>query len=125
MRVPAPIPELPVDDLESAGAFYRQKLGFSVDWVYQDLLAGVSRDDARIYLRKRTGEESRSGYKVLIWINLDSVTAVDELYEDWKRNGVPIADALETSAYNLRQFIAEDADGNQLRVFHDLGPSQN
>jgi hypothetical protein len=32
-------------------------------------------------------------------------------------------DELQTAAYNLREFTAQDLDGNRLRVFFDLGPS--
>jgi predicted lactoylglutathione lyase len=121
MHFPPPVPELPVTDLRVAGEFYRQKMGFSVDWVYQDWLSGISRDDSRIFLRKRTDEENTTRYSAVIWLNLNHSAAVDQLYEEWKANGVPIAHGLETSDYNLRQFIAEDADGNSFRVFHDLG----
>jgi predicted lactoylglutathione lyase len=121
MPLPPPVPELPVSDLQSAGEFYRHKMGFSVDWVYQDYLSGISRDDARIFLRKRTAAEVDDGYSVLIWLNLNSVAEVDRLYDEWTRNGVPIMHDLETSDYSLRQFVARDADGNLIRVFHDLG----
>jgi predicted lactoylglutathione lyase len=121
MRFPPPVPELPVTDLQAANDFYRQKMGFSIDWTYQEWLSGISRDDSRIILRKRTEEEDRNGYSVLIWVNLNSPSEVDQLYNEWSGNGVPIAHDLETSDYNLRQFIAEDTDGNSIRVFHDLG----
>jgi hypothetical protein len=29
--------------------------------------------------------------------------------------------ALHTTAYNLREFTAQDIDGNSFRVFYDLG----
>lgn len=125
MRLPPAVPELPVDDIAKAGDYYRDKMGFSVDWVYQDFLSGISRDDSRIFLRKRTEEESGAGYGVLIWLNLDSASDVDRLHGEWKRNGVTIVQELETSDYNLRQFVARDADGNMFRVFHDLGPSKD
>jgi hypothetical protein len=51
------------------------------------------------------------------------VAEVDELYREWTTRGVKIVEDLATTPYNLRQFIAEDIDGNRLRVFHDLGGS--
>jgi catechol 2,3-dioxygenase-like lactoylglutathione lyase family enzyme len=48
MRLPSPVPELPVRSVEASGAFYQQKMGFRVDWVHADDLAGISRDAARI-----------------------------------------------------------------------------
>jgi uncharacterized glyoxalase superfamily protein PhnB len=52
---------------------------------------------------------------------LNSPSEVDQLYENWKNSGVRIADELETKPWNLREFTAEDPDGNRFRVFHDLG----
>ncbi len=46
---------------------------------------------------------------------------VDELYAVWKNCGVTIAEQLHTAACNLREFTAQDVDGNRLRVFYDLG----
>lgn len=122
MKLPSPVPEFPVSDLQVASAFYAQKMGFNIDWSSEDYLAGISKDDARIFLRRRTEEEQVEGYNVLVWLNLNSSAEVDQLHEDWKRNGVQIIYELETSPYNLREFTAQDLDGNRFRVFHDLGP---
>ena len=121
MRLPSPVPELPVSDIRAAGEFYKRSLGFSVDWIYEDAIAGISKDDARIFIRQKTAHEREQGYSVLIWLNLNSPSEVDELYEDWKSRGVQITDELETKPWNLREFTAQDPDGNRFRVFHDLG----
>ena len=39
------------------GPFYEQKMGFRVDWVYEDYLAGISKDAARLFLRRKTEQE--------------------------------------------------------------------
>jgi uncharacterized glyoxalase superfamily protein PhnB len=49
---------------------------------------------------------------------------VDQLYEEWKRSGVDITDELQTKPWSLREFTAQDLDGNRFRVFHDLGPRE-
>lgn len=123
MRFPQPVPELPVGDVRAAGEAYARQLGFTVDWVYEDFLAGISRDDARVFLRRRTPEEAREGYSVLIWVNLDSAAEVDRLHAEWKERGVAIVDDLRTTSYDLREFTAQDSDGNRFRVFHDIGSS--
>jgi predicted lactoylglutathione lyase len=124
MRLPSPVPELPVRNVQASGDFYEQKLGFRVDWTYEDHLAGISKDAARMFLRRRTEQEEKQGYNVLVWLNLDSPSEVDQLYEEWKRSGVPIADELETKRWSLREFTAQDLDGNRFRVFYDLGPHE-
>ncbi len=121
MKLPQPVPELPVGDVRIAAQAYAKQMGFNVDWTYEDVLAGISRDDARIFLRRRTAEEAKERYRVTIWLNMASSAEVDELHAFWKERGVAIARELETAPYNLREFTAEDADGNRLRVFYDLG----
>jgi predicted lactoylglutathione lyase len=96
-------------------------MGFAVDWTFEDVRAGISRDDARIFLRRRTAEETRARYCVLIWLNMDSAAEVDELHAEWKGRGALIVEHLRTAPYNLREFTVQDADGNRIRVFHDLG----
>jgi predicted lactoylglutathione lyase len=123
MKLPAPVPELPVTDIAAAAAAYASQMGFNHDWTYQGFLAGISRDAARIFLRRRSPQENEARYSVLIWLNLDSPAEVDELHAEWKARGVAIVEELHTTPYNLRQFIAQDIDGNRFRVFHDLGGS--
>jgi predicted lactoylglutathione lyase len=121
MRLPQPVPELPVSDIRVATDSYAQQMGFSVDWTYEDALAGISRDDARIFLRRRTPQEAEEMCRVTIWLNMDSPAEVDQLHAEWKERGVRIVGELQTAPYNLREFTAQDVDGNRLRVFHDLG----
>ena len=123
MKLPAPVPELPVADIQSATSAYVRQMGFSVDWTYEDQLAGISKDAARVFLRRRTPQEDRS-LGVVIWLNMASSAEVDELYAEWKERGVRIVDELHTTPYKLREFTAQDLDGNRLRVFFDLGSSR-
>ena len=122
MKLPAPVPELPVADIQSATSAYVRQMGFSVDWTYEDQLAGISKDAARVFLRRRTPQEDRS-LGIVIWLNMASSAEVDELYAEWKERGVRIVDELHTTPYKLREFTAQDLDGNRLRVFFDLGSS--
>ena len=121
MRLPQPVPELPVSDVQAAGKCYARQMGFSVDWAYEDSFAGISRDDARVFLRRRSSEEARERYSVLIWLNMASSAEVDQLYAEWKERGVLVVEELRTTPYNLREFTAQDLDGNKLRVFYDVG----
>jgi predicted lactoylglutathione lyase len=121
MRLPQPVPELPVTDVQAAGRSYAQQMGFSVDWAYEDSFAGISRDDARVFLRRRSEEEARERYSVLIWLNMASSAEVDQLFAEWKERGVLVVEELRTTPYNLREFTAQDIDGNRLRVFYDVG----
>ncbi len=121
MTFPSAVPELPVGDIEAACKAWTRQMGFRIDWRYEDSLAGVSKDAARIFLRRRSPEETANRYSVTIWLNMNSAADVDELYAVWRGRGVAIVDELHTAAYNLREFVAEDVDGNKVRVFYDLG----
>ena len=121
MRLPQPVPELPVTDIQAASKSYAHQMGFSVDWAYEDSFAAISRDDARVFLRRRTPDEAKDGYAVLIWLNMAAPAEVDQLYAEWKERGVLIVEELRTTPYNLREFTAQDADGNRFRVFYDVG----
>jgi predicted lactoylglutathione lyase/catechol 2,3-dioxygenase-like lactoylglutathione lyase family enzyme len=121
VRLLQPVPELPVNDVQAAGKSYTRLMGFSVDWTYENSFAGISRDDARLFLRRRTPEEATGRYSVLVWLNMGSSVEVDQLNAEWKDRGVLIAEELRTAPYNLREFTAQDLDGNRFRVFYDLG----
>ena len=121
MKLPPPVPELPVTDVRAAADSYARQMGFSVDWTYEDHLAGISKDAARVFLRRRTPQEDRERFSVLIWLNMASSAEVDQLHAEWKEQGVRIVDELQTAPYRLREFTAQDVDGNRLRVFFDLG----
>ena len=120
MRLPAPVPELPVSNIDAAVDAYVRQMGFTLNWKYEDWLAGVWRDDTRLFLRKRAPEEERASSSV-VWLNMASVAEVDQLHDEWKEKGVRIVAPLETAPHNLREFTAEDIDGNRFRVFFDLG----
>jgi hypothetical protein len=53
---------------------------------------------------------------------MSSSSEVDQLYAEWSANGVQIVDELKT--WDLREFTAQDPDGNRFRVFYDLATSK-
>ncbi len=57
---------------------------------------------------------------VVIWLNLDSRLAIDQLHDTWSKNGATIVAAPESKPWNLYEFTAADLDGNLLRVFYDF-----
>lgn len=123
MRLPVPIPQIPVSDLGWAIAFYQSRLGFTLDWKYEDSIAGISLDDTRLFLDQVTNGPL---HPVRVWLNLDSVAEVDALCADWRNAGVLLTSMPEQKPWGIYEFIAEDCDGNSFRVFHDTEtPKQN
>ena len=122
LNFPAPVPEIPVSDLFRALEYYKQMLGFQVDWQDDSIgLAGISRHECRLFLATESFRSANGNVAPLrIWINLDSKDAVDDLYGEWKECGAIIQAAPESKPWGLHEFTEEDSDGNLFRIFYDF-----
>jgi uncharacterized glyoxalase superfamily protein PhnB len=120
--LPGAVPEIPVADVAMAAEYYREKLGFSVDWVESGIaLAGISRDQCRLFLSGPAFHEDRGNAgPVSNWLNLSSKTEVDELHQAWRATGAILLSDPESKPWGLHEFTAADPDGNRLRVFYDF-----
>ena len=123
MKFPAVCPEIPVSDLKAAIAYYRDQLGFNIDWAEEPLgLACLSRGDTRMFM---SSEAYRAALGVrgpiVLWLNLSDRAEVDDLHAQWAAAGARIADPPAARPYNkLYEFFAQDLDGNYFRVFYDF-----
>lgn len=95
-KIPTPVPQVPVRDLDRAISFYRSRLGFALDWKFEDGIAGVSRDEARLFL-DRVAEGPL--HPIRVWLNLDSVSEVDALHRAWYEAGVEIVSPPEHNSH--------------------------
>src|SRR5213594_4320283 len=51
---PGAVPEIPVSDVDTAAAYYKNQLGFSLDWSSEDGgIAGISKGSCRMFLTNR------------------------------------------------------------------------
>ncbi len=127
MRFPPACPEIPVRDLAESLAYYRDRLGFAVDWADETLgLAGLSRGEARLFMsnapfRSIAGNEA----PLVLWVNLGSREEVDALHEAWSAAGAVVTAPPEAKPYKLYEFLVEDPDRNRLRIFYDFGWEEN
>jgi len=123
MRIPPVCPEIPVSDLNAALAYYRDRLGFTIDWSNEEIgLAGLSRGDTRLFMTT-ADYRSAMGNKgpILLWLNLGNREEIDALHAEWAAAGARIDAAPEAHDYNkLYEFFAEDLDGNHFRIFYDF-----
>lgn len=120
--LPGAVPEIPVSDVAAAAAYYRDTLGFTIDWLAADVaLAGISRDQCRLFLAgPRFREESDNASPVSTWLNLNSNDEVDALHRAWHSTNAILLSAPESKPWGLHEFTAADPDGNRFRVFHDF-----
>jgi catechol 2,3-dioxygenase-like lactoylglutathione lyase family enzyme len=124
---PGAVPEIPVRDVDKAAAYYRDNLGFSLDWGGEDGgIAGISRGNCRMFLTNGEFREARgNGAPIVIWLNLNSREEVDELYQAWKVGNATLISIPESKPWGLHEFTAADLDGNLFRVFYDfVGPTR-
>jgi predicted lactoylglutathione lyase len=124
---PGAVPEIPVSNIDEAADYYKNNLGFTVDWVADDIgLVGISRGYCRMFLGSPSFREGHgNAAPVLIWLNLDSKDEVDDLYQAWSESGAILVSAPESKPWYLHEFTAKDPDGNLFRVFYDFGTGEN
>lgn len=127
MQFPSACPEIPVSDLEASLAYYRDQLGFKIDWSNHQIgLAGLSRGATRVFMTTAEYRSVKGNREpIMLWLNLDNRHEVDELHMQWAKAGARIVESPEEHSYNkLYEFFAEDIDGNGFRVFYDYAWEQ-
>ena len=114
MQLGQAVPELPVLDVEIAQAYFRDRLGFKIEWLYPGgEIGAVSHGDCAIFFR-RTDEPIHPG---TFWIFTDDVDAV---LSDLQARGANIVEPIEDKPWGLRQFTIADLNGNRFHFHHDL-----
>lgn len=121
------MPEIPVSDVDFAAAYYKEKLGFTIQWGNEGGggIGGLWRGDCRLFLTSTAFREwfGNPG-PVVIWINLNSRKEVDALHEEWVRASAKIISPPESKPWKLHEFTATDLDGNRIRVFYDFSEEE-
>ena len=119
---PKAVPEIPVENVEKAAAYYVNVLGFRFDWGNDHGgIGGISQGECRMFLTNAPFREAYgTGGPATIWLNLDSKQEVDELFQRWREAGARVLAEPEDQPWHLREFRVGDLDGNQLRVFYDF-----
>lgn len=119
--LPGAVPEIPVSNMGAALDYYRNCLGFNVDWGDNDEgISGISHGQCRMFLTDSAFREGRANSPpVVTWLNLDSKAAVDAQYAEWQASGAKITAPPESKPWLLHEFTVADLDGNVFRVFYD------
>jgi len=106
-------PQFLVDDLERAIAYYCDKLGFELDFVYQSFYASVTRDGFAIHLKHRARlaadrEHRKQGEHLDAYI---SVSGIRGLFRELEMRGAQVIKPLEQRPWACLDFYVEDPDG--------------
>jgi len=113
VRLTGIAPQFLVDDLAAAVAYYRDRLGFGVDFCYYSFYAGVSRDGFAIHLKCAPKTVSdrvhrRQHEHLDAYIGVSGVAALEE---ELRSRGARITKSLEARPWSCLDFYVEDPDG--------------
>lgn len=112
-----------VSDVKRSAEFYRDKLGFKIDFIFEPgpnmmtPFASVSRDRLKVYLESydKYEEDYRGFEKVAVKAGVYfMVEDVDALYEEFVGRGSEPLWAPHDQSYGNRDFKLLDPDGHQL-----------
>jgi uncharacterized glyoxalase superfamily protein PhnB len=109
-------PQFLVDDLDRAIAYYRDRLGFELDFQYQSFYAAVVRDGFAIHLKhapKLAAERAHRKQNE----HLDAyiaVSGVRGLFSELQGRGAEVIKPLEQRPWACLDFYVEDPDGHIL-----------
>jgi uncharacterized glyoxalase superfamily protein PhnB len=110
------VPFLPVRDLKETIAYYRDRLGFSNEWFWEDSDAGIERDEMHLLFNQNPEFAGRinSGDRGLevMWF----VQNVEDIYAELQEKGVEIAAELEAEPWGVKEFAFVDINGYYIRV---------
>lgn len=106
------VPVLKVDDARRSVAFYRDVLGFRLDWEHRfddgfPLYVSLSRDALTLHLSEH-GDETAPATLVV------SVEDVDAAWSELSARGLESEGPPEDRPYGVRDFALSDPDGHRL-----------
>jgi catechol 2,3-dioxygenase-like lactoylglutathione lyase family enzyme len=106
-------PQLLVDDLDRAIAYYRETLGFELDFEYDSFYASVSRDGFAIHLKHapkvaadRANRKQNEHLDAFV-----SVSDARSLFGELQMRGAAVIRPLEERPWACLDFYVEDPDG--------------
>ena len=118
VRLHDAVPVLFVRDVSRAASFYRQKLGFSVDFLHGEpaFYGSVSRDGARLHLRfvEKPNFAALAREEQSLIAAFVEVSNVKALFAEFEAQGVEFAQRLINQAWGGLDFQICDPDGNRV-----------
>ncbi|MEM9177165.1 MAG: VOC family protein [Myxococcota bacterium] len=114
-------PVFQVRDVAASLAWYRDKLGFTIDFVEGDppvharIVGDPTYAAPTVHLRFEPLQSERAPFAgAEVWLHVDH--SIDVLYDRYLERGVKIVLPIEDKPWGLRQFVVEDPDGYRLVI---------
>ena len=120
------VPVFLVDDVLVTAEYYRETLGFELNFLYGEppTYASVSRDDAILNFSLASPMGRRNGMPGAGAGNgvdvLFIVKDIDEVYDELKLRGAEITLELETQVYAMREFQIRDMNGYIIAIAEEV-----
>ncbi|MEL6536980.1 MAG: VOC family protein [Bacteroidota bacterium] len=104
---------LAVQSMERSLTFYRDQLGFTVSFTWQEPItyAVLRRGDVSVHLTLRDDETRPSSVNTSLYIFVYNVKAV---YQELQKQGVTLPEAPEARDYAMEDFDVVDPDGYRI-----------
>jgi catechol 2,3-dioxygenase-like lactoylglutathione lyase family enzyme len=112
-------PVLAVPDVNATAIYYRDRLGFSIDFIAGDppvharVVADPTYSSPTVHIRFEPLEPGTTCTpSVYLWLHVGS--GLDQLCELYRERGVRVLDQPDDKPWGLRQFTIEDCNGYML-----------
>jgi uncharacterized glyoxalase superfamily protein PhnB len=112
-RITGIAPQFLIDDLDRAIAYYRDRLGFELDFKYESFYAGISRDGFAIHLKEAAKLPAERAHRKENE-HLDAyiaVSGVRGLFSELQTRGAEVIRPLEERPWACVDFYVQDPDG--------------
>jgi uncharacterized glyoxalase superfamily protein PhnB len=110
------VPILFVRDVSASAAFFREKLGFEIDFLYgtPPFYSSVSRGEACLHLRcvHQPNFSELAAQEVSLILAIVEVSGCQELFEEFKERGVEFVQTPTKQSWGGTDFHVRDLDGN-------------
>ena len=116
MAITGIVPQLRTTDMASSIRFYTEKLGFSVEFKYQDFYTGI-RAGGQIFHLKLVDEKDPSipyvdeGEHFHLYLQTNGIS---EFAAQLKANGVDLVKDVHNTPWNTREIVIHDDQGHTL-----------
>ena len=116
MQISGVIPQLRTTDLAASIDFYTTKIGFTLDFQYEDFYAGLRAGDQVVHLKLIDESDPSIEFVALgehfhLYIETDDASAAADSF---RRNGVDLVKDVHKTAWGTLEFIIRDDQGHTL-----------
>jgi catechol 2,3-dioxygenase-like lactoylglutathione lyase family enzyme len=109
---------LAVPDLEKSTAFYRDVLGFRIDWTEAPDWRLAQRDSVRLMIGHCPDDKRAADIGSHSWFGYVEVNDVDQLHREFNSRGAQCTEPRD-QPYGMREIIVTSPDGHRIVFGHD------